>query len=118
VHFHSGSSERTTIFSEPELIERRVRRLLPPEIRDIPLGIDVARHYHRPSAQLPSGGQNFVLDPAIGIPQMLSDDELFRSLPTSFSIFRIYSKSHENDAYLNAALNKVLGDVADAKTNM
>jgi hypothetical protein len=118
VHFRSGSSERTTIFSEPELIERRVRRLLPAELKDIPLGIDVARHYHRPSAQVPSGGQNFVLDPALGTPLMLSDDELFRSLPTSFSIFRIYSKTHENDACLNAALNKVLGDVVDAKTNM
>ena len=93
-------------------------RLLPAKLKDIPLGIDVARHYHRPSAQLPSGRQNYVLDPAIGIPLMLSDDELFRSLPTSFSIFRIYSKSHENDAYLNAALNRVLGEAVDAKTNM
>ncbi len=59
-----------------------------------------------------------MLDPAIGTPLVLSDDELFRSLPMSFSIFRIYSKSHENDAVLNAALNRVLGDAADAKTNM
>ncbi|MCA9071609.1 MAG: metal-dependent phosphohydrolase, partial [Planctomycetaceae bacterium] len=96
----------------------RVRRLLPADLQDIPLGIDVARHYHRPSSQLPSGGQNFVLDPTTNDPQVLSDDELFRSLPTSFSIFRIYSKSHENDAHLNEALNRVLGDVTDAKTNM
>jgi len=118
VHFHAGSSERTTIFSEPELIERRVRELLPAELRQIPLGLDVARHYHRPSARLPSGGQNFVFDPSIGAPLVLSDDELFRSLPTSFSILRIYSKSHANDGPLNSALNRVLGDVADAKTNM
>ena len=27
----------------------------------------------------------------------LNDDELFRSLPTSFAIFRVYSKDHRHD---------------------
>ena len=45
-----GAAERTTIFSEPDLMEHRLRALLPLELRDIPLRVDVARHYHRPSA--------------------------------------------------------------------
>jgi len=118
MHFHSGSAERTTIFSEPDLIERRLRDRLPEAIREIPLAIDVARHYHRPSGRLPAGGQNFLLDPAVGTPQELHDDELFRSLPISLSICRVYSKDHRHDAALSVALNAVLGEAADAPTNM
>ena len=118
VHFHAGTRESTSIFSEPAVIEKRVRERLPADCRDIPLGLDVARHYHRPSRRLPAGGQNFVLDPAVGQPQELHDDELFRSLPVSFSIFRIYSKDHRYDGLLHAALNAVLGEAGDTKTNM
>ena len=63
-------------------------------------------------------GQNFLLDPAVGTPKELHDDELFQSLPVSVSIFRIYSKDHAHDGPLNAALNRVFGDVEDSKTNM
>lgn len=118
LHFHSGSSERTSIFSEPSLIERRVRERLPIELRELPLKVDVARHYHRPSGRTPAAGQNFLLEPALGKPRELHDDDLFRALPTSFVIFRLYSKDHRHDGLLNAALNAVLGDVADARTNM
>ena len=118
VNFHSPVAERTTIYSEPDLIERRVRRRLPVELQDVPLALDVAMHYHRPSGRLPAGGQNFLLDPAIGTPTELHDDELFRALPTSFAIFRIYTRDHAHDTAVNAALNTVLGDVSDMKTNM
>ncbi len=118
INFHSGNAERTSIFSEPELIEKRVREKLPLELREIPLGFDVARHYHRPSGRIPTTGQNFMLDPANGTPQELNDDELFRSLPVCFSLFRIYAKTHEHDQKLNLALNSVLGDSGDTKTNM
>src|SRR5579872_2535017 len=64
MYFHSGQSEQTTIFSEPDVVEKRVRRKLPKEIRDVELRVDIARHYHRPSTRLPAGGQNFVFDPA------------------------------------------------------
>ncbi|MBL8817770.1 MAG: HD domain-containing protein [Planctomyces sp.] len=119
MHFHSGQAESTTIFSEPGLVERRVREHLPREIRDIPLRVDVARHYHRPSARRPAGKQNYWFDPASGLSFELDDDELFRSLPTSFIIFRIYSRSHGYDRELNAALQKVAGGTGgDTKTNM
>ncbi len=118
INFHAGMTEQTTIFSEPDLVERRIRQKLPKKLREIPLKIDVARHYHRPSGRLPAGGQNFLLDPAAGDPQELSDDELFRSLPISFSIFRIYSTDHSHDTELNSALSAVLGNAGDTKTNM
>lgn len=118
INFRAGTSESTTIYSEPDLVERRVRDNLPAELREIPIRIDVARHYHRPSGRLPAGGQNYLLDPGTGTTRELSDDELFRSLPVSFSIFRIYSTDHDHDAELNRALNTVLGDAGDSKTNM
>jgi HD superfamily phosphohydrolase len=118
VHFHVGTSEQTTIYSEPSLVEKRLREQLPDAVRNVPLRIDVARHYHRPTTRLPSGGMNFLLDPAVGQPQELNDDELFRSLPTSFSIIRVYSQDHRHDADLNAALNAVFHAAADSRTNM
>ena len=119
MHFHTGQAESTTIFSEPELVERRVREFLPVRLKDIPLRIDVAKHYHRPSARKPSGKQNFWFDPASGESHELDDDELFRSLPTSFIIFRIYSRDHGFDKEISAALQKVAGGTGgDTKTNM
>ena len=111
-------SEQTTIFSEPDLVEKRLRSNLPADDRDIPIRIDVAKHYHRPSARLPAGGQNYLLEPASPSPVELNDDELFRSLPVSFLVFRVYAQDHTHDTALNEALNKVLGATADTKTNM
>ena len=118
MNFHTASAERQSIFSEPDLVLARVRKKLPKAIRDLPLKIDVAKHYHRPSSPLPAGGQNYLLDPACGQPQELSDDELSGALPVSFVIFRIYAQDHAHDNELHAALNAVVGDVTDAKTNM
>lgn len=118
LNFHNTMAERMTIFSEPDLVLKRVRERLPRELRSIPLNIDVAKHYHRPSGRLPAGGQNFLYDPGTQSAQVLNDDELFRAIPISFLIFRIYCQTHDNDPILNAALNSVLGDAMDAKTNM
>jgi HD superfamily phosphohydrolase len=119
MHFHGGQAESTTIFSEPGLVERRLREHLPAHLRDMPLRIDVARHYHRPSARRPAGKQNFWFDPASRESFELDDDDLFHSLPTSFIIFRIYSRDHSADRELNAALQKVSGGTGgDTRTNM
>jgi uncharacterized protein len=118
MYFHSGASEQTTIFSEPEVVEKRLRRKLPKDLRDIRLKVDIARHYHRPSTRLPAGGQNYVLDGTDDKPQGLNDYELFRELPLSFSICRVYAQDHANDAAIQRALMAVLGDAGDAKTNM
>ncbi len=117
INFHSSNAENTNIFTAPDLVEYKVREKLPEEIRDVPMKLDVAKHYHRPSGPRPTGGQNFVLDPARG-PLALSDDELFRGLPTSFVIFRIYAKDHTHDDQLTQALASVVGAAADSKTNM
>lgn len=119
MHFHQGQTESTTIFSEPELVERRVRDHLPEKLKEIPLRIDVAKHYHRPSARRPVGKLNYWFDPASEESFELDDDELFQNLPTSFLIFRIYSRDHGYDRELSAALHQVAGGGdGDTKTNM
>ena len=117
INFHSTNAENTNIFTAPDLVESKVREKLPEAIRDVDLKIDVAKHYHRPSASRPSGGQNYVLD-STNETRELNDDELFRGLPTSFLIFRIYAKNHDHDTELNQALASVVGAVTDSKTNM
>jgi HD superfamily phosphohydrolase len=119
MYFHSGQNEQTTIFSEPDVVEQRVRRRLPANCRDVEMRVDIARHYHRPGAKQPSAGQNFVYDPAEGgEPRPLADYELFRELPLSFSICRIYTRDHRHDEQIQHALHTLLGESADAKTNM
>jgi len=100
------------------VVAQRVRKKLPKEIRSVEMRVDIARHYHRPSTRQPTAGQNFVYDPAEGSPRSLSDYELFRELPLSFSICRIYTRDHTHDDQIQQALNAVLGDFVDAKTNM
>ncbi len=118
VYFHAGQSESASIFSEPELVVKRLRSRLPPAIRDLEMKIDVARHYHRPSTRGPTGGQNYVFDPAVGEARELDDFELFREQPMSFSMCRIYTLDHHHDREIQQALNKILGEVGDARTNM
>lgn len=118
INFHTAGQERTSIFGEPDLMLKRVREQLPASVRDVPLKIDIAKHYHRPSGRSPSAGQNFLDDPGAGGVRELHDDELFQQLPISFMIFRIYAKDHSLDPALNAALASLLGAVSDAKTNM
>ena len=77
-----------------------------------------AGNYTRAGRRGASGGQNFGLDPAEAEPRELAEDELFRSLPLSVSIVRVYAQSHDHDVAITRALHSVLGGVADAKTNM
>lgn len=116
--FHTGTSERMSILSEPDVVEKRLRKKLPAAIRNVRLKVDIARHYHRPGTKLPAGGQNFVYDPAEGEPRELSDYELFREVPLSFSLCRIYTLDHQHDGEIQRALVSVLGEAMDARTNM
>ena len=64
--FGPGEAEQGSVFSNAAAFEAAVRRELPPELRDLPLRVDTARHVHRPGAHTPAAGQNFLYDPATG----------------------------------------------------
>jgi hypothetical protein len=117
--FGAGDAERGSIFGRSDFVEREVRALLPKELNDLPLRIDLARHVHRPETRGASAGQNFLYDPAHAVPRPLTDDQLFRQLPVSHRICRIYAHSDEHAAELATALDALIGPGgSDDLTNM
>jgi hypothetical protein len=92
---------------------------LPGALRNVPLRVDLARHVNRPGTKGPTAGQNFLFDPARDEIRPLSDSELFRQIPFSYRICRVYSETHEHDATLAAALDSLVGgSTVDDTTNM
>jgi HD superfamily phosphohydrolase len=119
VFFDPLSSEQSSIFSRPEFFEQALRDCLPAPARKMSLRVDLARHVNRPGTKGPAAGQNFLFDPARDEIRPLSDSELFRQIPFSYRICRVYSRTHEHDALLAAALDALVGPSAvDDATNM
>jgi HD superfamily phosphohydrolase len=119
IFFKPGQAEETTVFSNERLFEAAVRSHLPPELKDLPLRFDPARHVHRPGARAPAAGQNFLYDSATGQIRSLDDRELFRQLPLSYRICRIYAEDDRHNAQLAAVMDRLTtGSAADDVTNM
>lgn len=117
--FSPQAAESSSIFSQPDFVERALRAQLPAALADLPLRVDLARHVHRPGTRGPSGGQNFLFDPAKGEIRELSASELFRQIPLSYRICRVYAQTSEHDALLSAALDALVEPGgADDRTNM
>ena len=117
--FGPGDSESASIFSLPQFVEQKLRENLPAELRGLPLKIDLARHVHRPNTRGPAEGQNFLYDEAQNRTEPLTNDQLFRQLPLSHRICRVYAESDEHAAALGAALDRLLGPGgADDITNV
>jgi uncharacterized protein len=117
--FVPGDAERTSIFSREDFFEQALRAQLPASLRELPLRVDLARHVHRPGTRGPAAGQNFVYDPATNATRPLDDSELFRQLPASYRICRVYAQTSEHDAAIAAALAELVGaEGEDSITNM
>jgi uncharacterized protein len=88
-------------------------------LRSLPLRVDLARHVHRPGTRGPTAGQNYLFDGARGEIRALTADELFRQIPLSFRICRVYAETNAHDAPLAAALDGLIEPGgSDDKTNM
>ncbi|MGO8746537.1 MAG: HD domain-containing protein [Thermoguttaceae bacterium] len=119
IFFRPGQPEMTSVFSDERLFEAAVRSHLPPHLKDLPLRFDPPRHVHRPGAHTPSSGQNFLFDSATGQIRNLDDRELFRQLPVSYRVCRIYAEDHAHNVELAAAMDQLVGTgSADDATNM
>ncbi len=117
--FAAGQAERSSIFSHADFVERALRASLPASLAGLPLRVDLARHIHRPDTRGPSMGQNFLFDPASGEPRPLTFDQLFRQLPLSHRICRIYAQNDSHAPQLAAALDGLIGPGgSDDLTNM
>ncbi len=117
--FEPGQSEQASVFSDEELFERAFRARLRQELRDLPLRFDPARHVYRPGSQMPTAGQNFLFDAATGETRRLEDRELFRQIPLSYRICRVYARTTEHRALLARILDSMIaGERDDDLTNM
>ena len=117
--FDAAAAERGSIFSRAEFVERELQLNLPSALAGLPLKVDLARHIHRPDTRGPSMGQNFLWDPVRHEPRPLADDQLFRQLPLSHRICRVYAQDEAHAPQLAAALDALLGPgVGDDLTNM
>jgi HD superfamily phosphohydrolase len=117
IRFDQGQPEATTIFTDPDLVERRVRLELAPSLRALPFRADVARHYHRPINPV-TARQNFFYEPATERVRNLTEHDQVSRLPVSFSLCRLYARDHAHDAELADALDRLLNAQGDDKTNM
>ncbi len=118
IFFQPGQSEQASIFSDHHLFEAAVRSQLPGHLRDLPLRFDPARHVHRPGAHAPAAGQNFLYDAVSERIRKLDDRELFRQIPLSYRLCRIYAEDSGHNAELAAALDRLTSDRLDDATNM
>jgi uncharacterized protein len=111
--------EQASIFSDKDIVEMKLRQLLPPDIRNIPLQVDIARTILRPNTSGPVAGQNFLYDSARKVVRQLTAEELYRRLPISHRLCRIYAKSLEHAPIITTALDQLMGGPSqDDATNM
>ena len=119
IFFRPSEPERSSVFSSERAFEAAVRDNLPDNLQDVPLRVDTARHVHRPGAHTPSAGQNFLYDPVTDEIRDLDDRELFRQIPISCRICRVYALNGQHDREIAAAMDKLLQKGgADDVTNM
>ncbi len=117
--FDERESEPSSIFSDSEFVERKLRQHLPVELRDIPLRVDIARHSHRPHTLGPAAGQNYLFDAARDVVRALTTNELYQRMPVSHRICRIYAESTEYAQPVAEALDAIAGTpTMDDATNM
>ena len=117
--FGEEDAERSSIFSHAEWVEQSIYRELGLDAREVPLRVDIARHIYRPHTAGPARHQNFLYDSARDRVRPLVDNQLFRHLPVSHRICRVYALVPEMGASIAQALDQLLGDhVLDDLTNM
>lgn len=117
--FSESDREKSSIFSDSEFVERKLRTALPAEAQDAPLRVDIARHIHRPHTAGAASGQNFLYDSARDEIRPLTTNELFARIPVSYRICRIYAKSDALAEDLARALDALIGGKSDDDlTNM
>lgn len=119
LRFDEGESQAMTIFRSEAFTETALREVLPAELQETRLKISLDRTVFRPNTAGPSDHQNFLYDSAQGKIKELTTDKIFRSLPVSRLICRIYAQDSSLAPQLAAALDRLVGNHAvDDLTNM
>jgi HD superfamily phosphohydrolase len=106
-----------------ELAEQAIRGELPQELRDISMKVDLPIYIDRPDPKTAAAGQNFLYRPAAQQKiRPLTDDELYKHLPVSQLVCRVYlpkDAPSEHASAISNALDSLLGSSGDDDlTNM
>ncbi|MCA9229405.1 MAG: HD domain-containing protein [Planctomycetales bacterium] len=110
------------VLRDANLTEFALRKVLPAELRDMEMMVDLPQHIDRPDPKTPAAGQNFLFRSATQQIRALTDHELYKHLPVSQLVCRVYlpadaPKSHSTA--IASALDSLLGSTSeDDLTNM
>ncbi|MDR1477406.1 MAG: HD domain-containing protein [Planctomycetaceae bacterium] len=123
--FQSAKREKTSIFGDEKILKQKIIDQLPEQLKSIDFKIDCARHQLRGKIQNETAKQqnlnvqNCLFDPATKTIHHLEDEDLFRYIPQSYRICRIYTKNIDHAAPLAEAMSRVAGgEDYDTETNM
>ncbi|MFO1062631.1 MAG: HD domain-containing protein [Pirellulales bacterium] len=117
--FTEDQAESSSIFSSPELLTAAIRSRLPADLKELPFRVDVARHIHRPHTFGAPAGLNFYLDSTASKVRPLTTHDLYRRLPVSHTLARIYAHNTTHASMLTSILDQLIGhSVEDDPTNM
>ncbi len=117
--FGEEQSENSSVFSSPRILIECVRERLPVELKNLPIQVDLARHIHRPHTFGATAGLNFYYDSSSDRILPLTTHGLYRKLPISHTIARIYAHDFEHEALFASILDHLTGsDSQDDVTNM
>ncbi|MDR2440038.1 MAG: HD domain-containing protein [Planctomycetaceae bacterium] len=117
--FFAGQREQTSIFADTEAFRLAIITCLPESLRSIPFEVDIARHLHRPDSHRRTITQNFLYDSVTDRIRTLDEEELFRHIPQSYRICRIYTKEKDHIIPLAKALEALTKNTnSDDETNM
>lgn len=113
------SAQQLHLLQNEALLELALRAELPAAMRNLPLRIDLPRHVHRPGTRGAAAGRNFVYDPEQDAVLPLESQELFRRIPFSFRLCRVYVQDLQHVRSVARALDGLLhADGGDDATNM
>ncbi len=119
ISYSELQSENSSIFSSPDVFAASIRQRLPKHLRNEPFQVDLARHIHRPHTRGATAGMNFYMDTSSGAIRPLTTHGLYKQLPISHTIARIYAHTLDHRAAFSAVLDELLGAPGeDDLTNM
>ncbi len=117
--FGENQAESSSVFSNAKILREFVRERLPADLKSIPFQVDLARHIHRPHTVGATAGMNYYFDSSSGKIHRLTMHGLYRMLPISHTIVRIYAHNQAYETTFAQILDELLGNaVEDDLTNM
>jgi hypothetical protein len=117
--FDESDGEQASVFSRPDWVEQSIRSELGDRANKLDLRVDIARHIYRPHTAGPAKRQNFRFDSAHDKVRPLDSHQLYRHLPVSHRICRVYARTIDAASDVAEAIDRMLGPHSvDDVTNM